>query len=234
MNKETRQRLIQDSFEADLREVALELFAKHGFDAVSSSDIAFAAGISERLLHLHFSGTEDILLRGFCESAPGFCKALMAMPRTLLPVDALHLAMASQTAPSISLERVHAIMILSEDSPRLRGLVVERCQSWQKEVASAITDWLGAEPETGFGADFWAAAVFDAFKSALQVEAGTAAIHAEFKQPAKVIERAFENLRAATAPAQWMPAGLNDAQATSSPYRPRKQESPVIQMAGDW
>jgi AcrR family transcriptional regulator len=221
MNKETRQRLIQDSFEADLREVALELFAKHGFDAVSSSDIAFAAGISERLLHLHFSGTEDILLRGFCESGPEFCKALMAMPRTLLPVDALQLAMASQTAPSISLERVHAIMILCEDSPRLRGLAVERCQSWQ-------------EPETGFGADFWASAVFDAFKSALQVEAGTAAIHAEFNQPAKVIERAFENLRAATAPAQWMPAGLNDAQATSSPYRPRKQQSPAIQMAGDW
>jgi AcrR family transcriptional regulator len=141
MNKETRQRLIQDSFEADLREVALELFAKHGFDAVSSSDIAFAAGISERLLHLHFSGTEDILLRGFCESGPEFCKALMAMPRTLLPVDALQLAMASQTAPSISLERVHAIMILCEDSPRLRGLAVERCQSWQKQVASALRGW---------------------------------------------------------------------------------------------
>jgi AcrR family transcriptional regulator len=233
VNIESRRRRIHNSFKAELQEVALELFAKRGFDAVSFGDIAFAAGISERLMHRYFREMDDILLKGFCENAPSFCKALMTMPRTMAPVDAFQLAMACETAPLISLERVYAILILSEKSPKLRALVNERRRLWENEVSITIAAWLGSSTETDFGPDFWASAFFNAFAFALRAEAGEAGLNAEFYDPAKVAELAFESLRQLTAPPARLPAGLTNAAGIAQSHLPGRNQRSTVEMAGE-
>lgn len=46
----------------DLRDTGLELFAEHGFDAVTMEQIAAAAGVSRRTLYRHFPSKDRILL----------------------------------------------------------------------------------------------------------------------------------------------------------------------------
>jgi len=40
--------------------VAMELFAQHGYDGVSTADIAAAAGLSQSVVLYHFSSKENL------------------------------------------------------------------------------------------------------------------------------------------------------------------------------
>lgn len=54
--------LRQEGKKGDLLKAGLELFAAHGYDAVSVRDIAKAAGVSEAALYKHFAGKHDMAL----------------------------------------------------------------------------------------------------------------------------------------------------------------------------
>jgi AcrR family transcriptional regulator len=47
-----------------LSETAVRLFAEQGFDAVKVSDVAAAAGVSEKTVFNHFATKEDLVLEG--------------------------------------------------------------------------------------------------------------------------------------------------------------------------
>lgn len=53
-----RRRLVRD----ELREIAVNLFADNGFDAVTVGDIAGAAGMSERTFFRYFASKDEVVL----------------------------------------------------------------------------------------------------------------------------------------------------------------------------
>jgi AcrR family transcriptional regulator len=55
---ERRRRLLR----ADIGRIAIDLFAEHGFDAVTVDDIAAAAGISQRTFFRYFASKDAIVL----------------------------------------------------------------------------------------------------------------------------------------------------------------------------
>jgi TetR/AcrR family transcriptional regulator len=60
------------SHEGDILAAACELFARHGYDAVSTSAIAERAGVSKANVYHHFRSKEDLylaVLRHVCEEA---------------------------------------------------------------------------------------------------------------------------------------------------------------------
>lgn len=54
-------------------EAAVEIFARRGFFASRTRDIAEAAGVAEGTIYLYFEGKDDLLLTAFREEVTAFC-----------------------------------------------------------------------------------------------------------------------------------------------------------------
>lgn len=67
---------------------ALELFERHGFDAVSVADVADAAGVSERTVFRYFPTKEQLAL-GDVDHFDGFIDALRHAPDELSIAEAI-------------------------------------------------------------------------------------------------------------------------------------------------
>jgi AcrR family transcriptional regulator len=80
-----RRRLVR----AELGTVAIELFAEHGFDAVTVGDIASAAGISERTFFRYFATKDEVVLDYERRLHERLVHALRARPPAEGPVTAL-------------------------------------------------------------------------------------------------------------------------------------------------
>lgn len=66
---------------AALKAAALELFAKDGFDAVSTSTIAEVAGVTERTFYRHFPTKEAVLFEDYEDRLDWLAAALAMRPR---------------------------------------------------------------------------------------------------------------------------------------------------------
>lgn len=65
---------------ADIRRAAHELFAEHGYDAVTTDDIAGAAGVSTSTLFRHVATKESLLVAPLLENVSGVVAAYQAQP----------------------------------------------------------------------------------------------------------------------------------------------------------
>lgn len=65
---------------ADIRRAALQLFAEHGYDAVTTEDIAAAAGVSTSTLFRHVPTKESLLVEPLLENISGVVAAYEARP----------------------------------------------------------------------------------------------------------------------------------------------------------
>ncbi|MCU0267275.1 MAG: TetR family transcriptional regulator [Acidimicrobiales bacterium] len=84
----------REEVSAALVDAATTLFAEHGFTAVSTRDIARAAGVSHTLLFRHF-GSKDALIAAVAAHAAGFGPTAPASGSTVRPIDGTsHLEMA--------------------------------------------------------------------------------------------------------------------------------------------
>ena len=70
----------RDRMRQEVVTTALRLFAERGFDAVTTADIAAAAGISPRSFFRYFPTKEDVVLSGLRGAAEGVRDALAARP----------------------------------------------------------------------------------------------------------------------------------------------------------
>jgi AcrR family transcriptional regulator len=66
---------------AALKRAALELFAQDGFDAVATSMIAEAAGVTERTFYRHFPTKEAVLFEDYEDRLDWLAAALAMRPR---------------------------------------------------------------------------------------------------------------------------------------------------------
>jgi len=111
-----------------LLQTAVELFAKKGFDGVSTGDIAAAAGFSQAIIHYHFGSKDQLwqdamtyLMHDLDKRFPLDLQEL----RDLNPVDQLRVIVRRFIAMSASRTELASILVLESiaDSERLEWLV---------------------------------------------------------------------------------------------------------------
>ena len=78
--RETRQRLA---------DAAARLFAEHGYDAVSVSGVAKAAGVAEQTVYNYFASKPDLVLDRAEELLERSRRVVAERPPSLTPADAL-------------------------------------------------------------------------------------------------------------------------------------------------
>lgn len=71
-----------------LRTAALDLFAEHGYDAVTVTQIAERAGLTRRTFHRYFSDKREILFAGSERLPPAVAEAVHTAARGLPPLQA--------------------------------------------------------------------------------------------------------------------------------------------------
>jgi len=111
-----------------LLQTAVELFAKKGFDGVSTGDIAAAAGFSQAIIHYHFGSKDQLwkdamtyLMHDLDKRFPLDLQEL----RDLKPIDQLRVVVRRFIAMSAYKTEVSSILVLESiaDSERLEWLV---------------------------------------------------------------------------------------------------------------
>lgn len=72
-----------------LRSAALDLFERHGYDAVTGAQIAAAVGVTERTFFRHFTTKIGVLMGGSDESVEFFAETFRGQPADLDPLQAI-------------------------------------------------------------------------------------------------------------------------------------------------
>jgi AcrR family transcriptional regulator len=132
----------------EILEVAAELFALHGFDAVSLADIAQAVGLSKATLYHYFDRKEEILgtivvstIRALNAFVEGAMQGIASPEERLL---AFLEAQAdffeqNQTSFQVLLTRVNSVT-----EPRVRDIAIEWRISYENTVKRIIQDGIAS------------------------------------------------------------------------------------------
>lgn len=72
-----------------LQQAALELYEQHGFDQVTTAEIAARAGVTERTFYRHFADKREVLFSGEAALRDALVAGVADAPRTLAPLPAL-------------------------------------------------------------------------------------------------------------------------------------------------
>jgi AcrR family transcriptional regulator len=130
-----------------LAAVALELFAEHGFDAVTVNDIADRADVDPSTFYRHFVTKEAVIFAEFGEVTARIGDAIRAQPADLPVLQALRESakeLAAMRMLDLDNDRRRAALIQSTPSVRAQELVVR--EALVDEVALAIAERMGVDP----------------------------------------------------------------------------------------
>jgi AcrR family transcriptional regulator len=109
-----------------MREAAYELFAREGFEAVTSEAIATAAGVTQRTFFRHFPTKEDVLFSERVEIVTELATAVREAPPNANPSELLAAALAhiaEHFEPDREHHRMRASIIASVPALRERELL---------------------------------------------------------------------------------------------------------------
>jgi AcrR family transcriptional regulator len=84
-----------------LQQAALELYERHGFDQVTTAEIAARAGVTERTFYRHFADKREVLFEGESGLRDRLTAGVAEAPSDLAPLPALLWAFRS-TLPFIA------------------------------------------------------------------------------------------------------------------------------------
>ena len=133
----------RESLRAEIAEVAFKVFAERGFDQVTATEVAEAAGISRASFFRYFESKEDAVFVVQESMGVNVADALRARPAgedawTALR-RALDLAVATyQRDPDDALARLRLI----RGTPDLRSRQLERLQRWKQVIGAALAERL--------------------------------------------------------------------------------------------
>lgn len=126
--------------------VAIRLFAEHGFDAVTTAQIAAEAGISPRSFFRYFPTKEDVVLGSLGDSGVRVRDALADRPDGEGAWDALrqafHVLIEWSVYPAGDLERIARIIL---DTPSIRARDLEKYQVWEELLAPGVAARLSGD-----------------------------------------------------------------------------------------
>jgi AcrR family transcriptional regulator len=139
-------RKARESARAEIAEVAFQVFAERGFDAVTATEVAAAAGISRASFFRYFDSKEDAVFVAQEKMGAGVAGALRERPAGEDAWTALRRALdvavtTYQRSPSEALGRLRLIRC----TPNLRVHQLERLAEWKESIGAALADRLGLD-----------------------------------------------------------------------------------------
>ncbi|MCP2255999.1 transcriptional regulator, TetR family [Prauserella aidingensis] len=132
---------------AEIRRVALEMFATRGYDATSVRDIAAAVGIRGATMYHHFAAKEEILWDLTQTAILRLANSWAAAKEKLGPADPIsRLSAFVRTDVAFHAEhRTEAVIVnaqLHRLSPEHRARAVEMRRALELELTTIVTDCL--------------------------------------------------------------------------------------------
>jgi mycofactocin system transcriptional regulator len=132
---------------AAIEAVALELFAKRGFEATTVDDIAAAVGVGRRTLFRYFESKNDIVWGDFDWVMARLRTALAERgPEAPLMETLRHGVVESNRYPAEQLPGLRIRLTLITDTPALEAHSALRYRAWRAVVAEFVAARLGADP----------------------------------------------------------------------------------------
>lgn len=132
---------------AAIREHAMRLFQKQGYQATTVEQIAEAAEVSPSTFFRYFPTKEDVVLTD--DYDPLILAAFRAQPAELSPVAALRAAMRAVFAglppEQVELERERQALIQSV--PELRAAMLDGLRATIQLIAEAMAERVGRRPD---------------------------------------------------------------------------------------
>jgi len=153
---------------AELAQTAFELFRRDGFDRVTVSELAAAAGVSRSTFLRYFGSKEEAALHVFDAHGGLTADALRARPAGEDDWTALRRALDTvielyRADPAGAL----AITRLVQATPALCARNLEKQQCWRPELTRALADRTGAPPSATLALSVRVAAAMDCLNIAL-------------------------------------------------------------------
>jgi len=133
----------RENLRAEIAEVAFKVFAERGFDTVTATEVAEAAGISRASFFRYFESKEDAVFVAQEEMGVNVAAALRERPAgedawTALR-RALDVAVATyQRSPDEALARLRLIRC----TPALRSHQLDRLAEWKGAIGTALAERL--------------------------------------------------------------------------------------------
>ena len=136
----------RENVRVQIAEVAFNVFAERGFDAVTATEAAEAAGISRASFFRYFESKEDAVfvaqeelgakIAGRLRERPAGEDAWSALRQSLDPIIAVY-----RESPTQSLARLR----LTRSTTKLRAHQLERFDQWKQLIGAALAERLGVE-----------------------------------------------------------------------------------------
>lgn len=146
----------RDAVRARITEIALDLFAEHGFDQVTVDQIATAAGMSGRTFHRYFPAKEDVVV-GEPEQWGEFVRDAFAARPADEPVwDSLLAsfeAFIGFLAESGRVQRGKFAMRVLVSTASLRARNLEKHQLWGRMLVPLVAARLADDGDTALRAE---------------------------------------------------------------------------------
>jgi AcrR family transcriptional regulator len=137
----------RQNLRAEVAEVAFNVFAERGFDQVTATEVAEAAGISRASFFRYFDSKEDAVfvaqeqmgaqIAARMRERPAGEDAWTALRRSFDAVVTVY-----QRSPSHALARLRLIRC----TPNLRAHQLERLAQWKEVIGAALAARLGLDP----------------------------------------------------------------------------------------
>ena len=138
--------MARESVRAEVAELAFNVFAERGFDEVTATEVAAAAGISRATFFRYFDSKEDAVFVAQEEMGVKIADELRERPDGEDAWTALRQAFAPtiaayQHSPSNALARLRLIRC----TPNLRVHQLERLAQWRELIGAALADRVGLD-----------------------------------------------------------------------------------------
>jgi AcrR family transcriptional regulator len=186
-----RERKKQDT-RAALARATLELAAEHGVAAVTVEQIAARAGVSYRTFFNYFSGKEEALLRPDDGDVP-FAPRLRAQDPGLPPLEAARRALREQLS-GLDDDQAgwHQRLTVIASAPELLPRLMEMGSAGERELAVALAEFTGQDPDR----DLYPGLLAAVLGSAVRVSLGRWHALGETRPLAVLVDEAVDILAA--------------------------------------
>ncbi|MGW7410468.1 TetR/AcrR family transcriptional regulator [Streptomyces sp. NPDC054833] len=156
-----------------LAEAALTLYAEQGFERTTVTEIAEAAGLTERTFFRHFADKREVLFYGTEMALDMLTQAIAQAPASASPIDAVGAALDSfgaffQQDP----ERVRRRDAVVSASIELRERELVKLDAFTSAMAGALRERGTPEPAAGLAAEAGIAAFKVAYARWVAAEPG--------------------------------------------------------------